>query len=391
MKIKVILITIISLVLVATIATCVVLTTDIFNPAVRQIKLGYKYLTEGNYEEAILAFDKAIEINPNEMASYIAMVNIHEQIEDSDKAYIYMTKMFRALVSEDADITFSNKFSKYTEQLHMKSFDGIFEDWYALALDDVDRKELLDKVKNYLLNLDNEKYSQIIERATEQYRQNKIKDLNENGFSSGCNGNNIKYRFKAPQWWSDLYETDGWMDEHYVYHKNSKAAGYGGVLFVITENEPLDGYESELLENDFGLVYYWNTPTTPQTNSDNEAEYNRMKAEVEFMKETFVIEDNSPMGRYDNGDYVTLTGKLMYVNNQGYYSLITDKEVSITFYDSTGFGATRENRFRVVTDTNLEDYNGKKVKVSGNIDGTQVGNTSNVYYSICDAIVELNE
>ena len=95
MKVKAILICIISLVLVATIAFCVV-STGILNPIGKQIKLGYKYLEEGNYEEAILAFNKAIEIDPNEMSSYIGIINAYEQIEDSEKKIDLFRNRFQA-------------------------------------------------------------------------------------------------------------------------------------------------------------------------------------------------------------------------------------------------------------------------------------------------------
>ena len=38
--------------------------SSINSPYEKQLALGYKYLEEGNYEEAILAFNKAIEIAP---------------------------------------------------------------------------------------------------------------------------------------------------------------------------------------------------------------------------------------------------------------------------------------------------------------------------------------
>lgn len=394
MKIKSVLITIISLVVITTIALCVVLATDILNPTNRQIKLGYKYLTEGNYEAAVLSFNKAIEINPNEMASYLAIVNVYEELEDNDKAYIYMTKMFRALVAENAEITFSNKYTEYIKLFQMKNFDEIFETWYVIALADSDREELRDMVKAYLLRLDNEKYNKIIDEAVKKYRENRINDLLENGYGSTYSAGSIKYTYKNPQWWNGLYETDGMMDNLYVYHKNSRNSGYDGILFAITENEPIEGFESELIENDLGVVYYWNVPIDIQTGDSSEEEYNKMKTEIEFIKETFVIADDSPMGKYTNGDYVTLTGKLMYVNNQNYYDLITDKRVDITHHDADGmgFGTTGETHFRVVSYTDLSEYNGKKVKVSGNLDGVQRGKALNIYdYSIYDAIVEFNE
>lgn len=391
MKVKTILISIISLVLVVTIVFCVV-STSVLNPIGKQIKLGYKYLEEGSYEEAILTFNKAIEIDPNEMLSYIGIINAYEQNEDDEKKYLFATKMFEVLVESNNKINLNSKYEKYVAELRLKSFDEIFEDWYSEALIDNDRNDLRESVAEYLLNIDYEKYSEIIDRALKKYKEYILNDLLENGVKTTYSAGNTRYTYKVPQWWNDVYSTDGMMDELYVLHNASKNEGYGGILFAITEDEPLAGYESELIENDLGVIYYWNLPTASQTGGECENEYTRMKDEN--IRQTFTIEDDSPMGRYTNGDYVTLTGKLIYFDNQGYYSLETDKKVDITHHDTNGmgFGITSETRFRVVSYTDLSDYKGKQVKVSGNLNGVQRGSALNIYdYTIYDATVELNE
>ena len=38
--------------------------------AAQQLELGQRYLTEGNYGKAIVAFNKAIELEPNEIQAY---------------------------------------------------------------------------------------------------------------------------------------------------------------------------------------------------------------------------------------------------------------------------------------------------------------------------------
>lgn len=170
MKVKTILISIISLVLVVTIVFCVV-STSVLNPIGKQIKLGYKYLEEGSYEEAILTFNKAIEIDPNEMLSYIGIINAYEQNEDDEKKYLFATKMFEVLVESNNKINLNSKYEKYVAELRLKSFDEIFEDWYSEALIDNDRNDLRESVAEYLLNIDYEKYSEIIDRALKKYKE----------------------------------------------------------------------------------------------------------------------------------------------------------------------------------------------------------------------------
>ena len=48
--------------------------------------LGQKYLTEGNYEEAILAFTAAIEIDPKRPEAYLSLADAYEASGDLDAA-----------------------------------------------------------------------------------------------------------------------------------------------------------------------------------------------------------------------------------------------------------------------------------------------------------------
>ena len=47
-----------------------------------QYDLGVRYLSEGNYKEAILAFEAAIEIDPKQPKLYLTLAQAYEQIED---------------------------------------------------------------------------------------------------------------------------------------------------------------------------------------------------------------------------------------------------------------------------------------------------------------------
>ena len=51
-----------------------------------QYDLGQKYLTEGNYEEAILAFTAAIEIDPKRPEAYLSLADAYEASGDPDAA-----------------------------------------------------------------------------------------------------------------------------------------------------------------------------------------------------------------------------------------------------------------------------------------------------------------
>ena len=51
-----------------------------------QYDLGQRYLTEGNYEEAILAFTAAIEIDPKRPEAYLSLADAYEASGDPDAA-----------------------------------------------------------------------------------------------------------------------------------------------------------------------------------------------------------------------------------------------------------------------------------------------------------------
>lgn len=64
-------------VIVLTAIACIALSNTYFSPYEKQIRLAYKYLEEGNYEEAILAFDKAIQIDAKKPKAYIGKADVY--------------------------------------------------------------------------------------------------------------------------------------------------------------------------------------------------------------------------------------------------------------------------------------------------------------------------
>lgn len=82
----------IALLLVAAVLVCLILGGKTADPWQEQYDLGLRYLSEGNYAEAVLAFNAAIQIDPNRMDAYlgrargyIALDNPEAAREDLDK------------------------------------------------------------------------------------------------------------------------------------------------------------------------------------------------------------------------------------------------------------------------------------------------------------------
>ena len=51
-----------------------------------QLELGNKYLTEANYEQAIVAFNKVIELDPKQSDAYIGLTQAYVETADFEKA-----------------------------------------------------------------------------------------------------------------------------------------------------------------------------------------------------------------------------------------------------------------------------------------------------------------
>ena len=68
-----------------------------------QYDLGIRYLSEGNYEEAIIAFTAAIQIDPKAKDAYLGMAEAYVSMDDIDQA---IETLFRALeeIGEDPDL-----------------------------------------------------------------------------------------------------------------------------------------------------------------------------------------------------------------------------------------------------------------------------------------------
>ena len=52
----------------------------------RGIELAERYLNEQNYEQAIIEFQKVLEIEPMNVDAYLGLANVYEEMGDIDKA-----------------------------------------------------------------------------------------------------------------------------------------------------------------------------------------------------------------------------------------------------------------------------------------------------------------
>lgn len=66
-----------------------------------QLKLGEKYLTEENYEEAIVAFSKVIELDPKAGRAYIGMADAYERSGEAQKAVDILEEGYAQVPGEE--------------------------------------------------------------------------------------------------------------------------------------------------------------------------------------------------------------------------------------------------------------------------------------------------
>ena len=75
-----------------------------------QYDLGMKYLSEGKYEEAILAFEAAIKIDTKRATAYIGLSDAYTEMGDTEKAKEILQAGYEAIESEEIKI----KLEEYT-------------------------------------------------------------------------------------------------------------------------------------------------------------------------------------------------------------------------------------------------------------------------------------
>ena len=79
-----------------------------------QYDLGIRYLSEGNYEEAIIAFTAAIEIEPKQAAAYLGMAEVYIAQNDFDAA--------RAILEQGYEATGDESLRERLEELDSGTF-----------------------------------------------------------------------------------------------------------------------------------------------------------------------------------------------------------------------------------------------------------------------------
>jgi|GEM_PF-6709234 len=163
----------------ATAAIVYTMSTGGFDPYERQIQLGNKYLSELDYEQAIVAFEKAIEIDPKQVRAYVGAGKAYIATEQYDKAEDRLVTAHG--ISTDTDVEIINLLceayepqEKYDEMIELIEDEVDYtSDNIALMVrlangykktDRIDKlKDLLDIIAGWDIPFDPERYEELAE------------------------------------------------------------------------------------------------------------------------------------------------------------------------------------------------------------------------------------
>jgi len=85
----------------------------------KQLDLGQKYLEEQNYDEAIIAFESAIKIEPMSVDAYLGLVDAYVALDDIESAI--------AVLERGCELTKSEELNRVLSELKQKMITGDFE------------------------------------------------------------------------------------------------------------------------------------------------------------------------------------------------------------------------------------------------------------------------
>ena len=74
------------------------------NKLSRQINLGHKYLENGEYEEAAIAFENAIAIDEKCMEAYVGGIEAYLQMNDADEVSAFYDRALSVVRSLDGEL-----------------------------------------------------------------------------------------------------------------------------------------------------------------------------------------------------------------------------------------------------------------------------------------------
>lgn len=96
----------------------------------KQLELGEKYLTELNYEEAIVALQKVIDLEPRNVEVYLQLAEVYVQMKDYDRVIEILEQGYQNTQNEDV----LEKLEKVKQEKTDREMDAMLEPVYEYML-----------------------------------------------------------------------------------------------------------------------------------------------------------------------------------------------------------------------------------------------------------------
>ncbi len=195
----------------------------------KQLDLGQKYLEEMNYEEAVVAFQAAIEIDPMSVDAYLGLVEVYIRTGDFDTALEYAKKGYEATgderLKEKIDMIESEKKAaelqkqldlgqKYLEEMNYEAAAAAFE--AAIGIDPMSVDAYLGIVEAYIQMGDFDTALEYAKKGYEATGDERLKekiDMIESGNITASNGWMVR---------ASRYAKDGTLMWYYEYEYDSE-------------------------------------------------------------------------------------------------------------------------------------------------------------------------
>jgi Tfp pilus assembly protein PilF len=191
----------------------------------KQLDLGQKYLEEMDYEQAIVAFNKAIEIDPMSVEAYLGMVEVYIRTTDFEIALEYAEKGYEATgderLKEKIDSIIAVQLAeqldlgnKYLEEMDYEQAIAAFNK--ALEIDPINADAYLGLVEVYIRTTDFETALEYAKKGYEVTGDERLKekiDMIESGSIFAENGWKMK---------TSYYNNDNELNYYITYTYNLK-------------------------------------------------------------------------------------------------------------------------------------------------------------------------
>ena len=232
-----------------------------------QYDLGMRYLNDGNYEEAVIAFTAAIEIDPKRSEAYLGAAEAYIAADDIDAAIAILEKGYAATnndtlkkrLDEIKSGTFSDYWGRTRRESHYDG-NGVLTCWYDYEYNDPENNRRLTGITSYGPN--GEEIQHLEQRVNEQGKcVYGLFSYNDHGEMTGATythddeGRCVKFVTDSNYTTTFSYDADGRQIRTDHYDPNGASTGY--TTFEYGEGYKRDNeYNAEGMLTSYEIHYY---------------------------------------------------------------------------------------------------------------------------------------